>query len=134
MVNNGMDVGAMGRRRGKGAARMMNSLTHGYPLFFYGSTLQISFASEVLHSETQPNCKLIKNEFESFDIDISSRFPSLGLAGVKNVNDGDRKGVQETFRSLGIPTSLASLGKCTKFLDIFVLIFDLFSARRQSTE
>ncbi|KAF8363870.1 hypothetical protein PRIPAC_90793 [Pristionchus pacificus] len=67
MVNNGMDVGAMGRRRGKGAARMMNSLTHG--------------------------------------------FPSLGLAGVKNVNDGDRKGVQETFRSLGIPTSLASLGK-----------------------
>ncbi|GMR37214.1 hypothetical protein PMAYCL1PPCAC_07409 [Pristionchus mayeri] len=67
MVNNGMDVGAMGRRRGKGAARMMNALTHG--------------------------------------------FPSLGLAGVKNLNDGDRKGVQETFRSLGIPTSLASLGK-----------------------
>ncbi|KJH41927.1 hypothetical protein DICVIV_12090 [Dictyocaulus viviparus] len=58
MLNQGVEMGALGRRYGKGSARSMNALTHGYPSFGVGGELNNGdkkLSQEVLKSFGVPN-------------------------------------------------------------------------------
>ncbi|VDM80714.1 unnamed protein product [Strongylus vulgaris] len=96
MLNYGSEMGALGQKIGKGPARSMNALTHGYPTF--GLTGEPSNADKKLSQET----------LKSFGIPNLPGYPTFGLTG--EPTNADKKLSQETLKSFGIP-NLPGLNK-----------------------
>ncbi|CAD6191996.1 unnamed protein product [Caenorhabditis auriculariae] len=66
MLNTGGEVGVLGHRTGKGPARSMNALTHGFPSFGLGAPNDgdQKFAQETLKSLGVPNVPGLNNVFK----------------------------------------------------------------------